>query len=65
MKMKHLPLVLAFIAAGLPLAAQSADVIIQREEARFAALRSGKGREQFHSRDYVSITPPGQVTVGY
>jgi hypothetical protein len=45
--------------------AQSADAIIKRQEARFAALKSGQGREQFYSRDYISITPPGTVTMGY
>jgi len=45
--------------------AQSADVIIKRQEARFAALKSGQGREQFYSPDYISITPPGGVVTGY
>jgi hypothetical protein len=45
--------------------AQSADAIIKRQEARFAALKSGQGREQFYSRDYISINPPGGVVTGY
>ena len=45
--------------------AQSADAIIKRQEARFAALKSGQGREQFYSRDYISISPPGGVVLGY
>jgi len=65
MKMKHILLVLGLAMAALPLAAQSADAIIKREEARIAALRSGQGREQFYSRDYVIINPPGQFVAGY
>jgi Domain of unknown function (DUF4440) len=65
MAMRRILLVFGLMATALPLAAQSADAIIKREEARLAALRSGKGREQFYSRDYITITPPGQVTTGY
>ena len=42
-----------------------ADAIVKREEARLAAVRSGHGREDFYSRDFVNIAPPGVVTVGY
>jgi hypothetical protein len=45
--------------------AQSADAIIKRQQARFAALKTGQGREQFYSRDYIAINPPGAVVVGY
>ncbi len=55
-------LVLAVTASAL---AQSADVVIKRQEARFAALKSGQAREQFYSRDYISINPPGGVVMGY
>ena len=58
-------LAVCLITIAARVAAQSADAIIKREEARIAALRSGQGREQFYSRDYININPPGQVTVGY
>ena len=56
--------VLALVLTSSVLA-QSADAIVKRQEARFAALKSGQGREQFHSGDYISVTPPGGVTMGY
>ena len=65
MKATRILLVIGLASASLPLAGQSADAIIKREEARIAALRSGQGREQFYSRDYVAINPPGQVVIGY
>ena len=65
MKPKDVLLVLGLSAAALPLGAQADHPIIKREEARFAALRSGQGREQFYSSDYISVAPPGQVAVGY
>ena len=64
MKMKPLLPLFGLIAAYVPVAAQSAD-IIKREEARFAALRSGQGREQFYSRDYIAINPGGAIVFGY
>ena len=54
-----------FVAGQAKSPAESADAIIKREEARLAALRSGHGREEFYSRDYVNTSPPGVVTVGY
>jgi hypothetical protein len=65
MKTTHVLLVLGLSAAALPLGAQADHPIVKREEARFAALRSGQGREQFYSRDYISIAPPGQAVLGY
>ena len=50
----------------LPLNGQStSDPILQREEARAAATRSGQGREQFYSADFINVNPPGRVTVGF
>lgn len=50
----------------LPLDGQSmSDQILQREEARAAATRSGQGREQFYSADFINVNPPGRVTVGF
>jgi hypothetical protein len=46
-------------------AAQSADAIVKREEARIAAIRSGQGPEQFYSRDYLMVNPWGVITSGY
>ena len=54
-----------FVAGQSKGPTQSGEVIIKREEARLAALRSAKGREDFYDRDYVNISPPGVVTVGY
>jgi hypothetical protein len=65
MSRKRALMVLWLVTAALPVFAQSADAIVKREEARIAALRSGQGREQFYSRDYVTINPPGQVIVGF
>lgn len=56
------------VALGLavtPCVLAQSDAIVKRQEARFAALKSGKDREQFYSRDYISIPPPGTVVVGY
>ena len=41
------------------------DQILQREEARAAATRSGQGREQFYSADFINVNPPGRVTLGF
>ncbi len=50
----------------LPLDGQStSDQILQREEARAAATRSGQGREQFYSADVINVNPPGRVTLGF
>lgn len=65
LKREHVLMVLGLVTAAVPITAQSADAILKREEARFAALRSGQGREQFYSRDFVNIAPPGQVVLGY
>ncbi len=52
--------------ATLPLHGQStSDQILQREEARAAATRSGQGREQFYSADFINVNPPGRVTLGF
>ena len=65
MKTTHVLLVVGLSAAVLPLGAQTDHPIIKRVEARYAALRSGQGREQFYSKDYVAINPEGVVTAGY
>ena len=52
--------------AALSLDGQSpSDQILQREEARAAATRSGQGREQFYSADFINVNPPGRVTLGF
>jgi hypothetical protein len=65
MRPKHVLLVLGLSAAALPLGAQTDHPIIKRMDARYAALRSGQGREQFYSKDYVAINPQGVVTHAY
>jgi hypothetical protein len=59
------PILGVIIGLTSSLAAQSADTIIKREEARIAAIRSGQGREQFYSRDYIGVSPSGVVVLGY
>ena len=50
----------------LPLDGQStSDQILQREEARAAASRSGQGRELFYSADFINVNPPGRVVLGF
>jgi hypothetical protein len=59
-------LTLCAATTAIHVSAQSAaDQIPKREEALVAALRSGQGREQFYSKEYLNITPPGTVSVGF
>jgi len=54
------------LATMLSVNAQSTtEQVLQRQSALLAALKSGQGREQFFSKDYVSINPPGTFVAGY
>ena len=65
MRVNHVLIVLGLVTTVLPLAAQSADAILKREDARIAALRSGQGREAFYSSDYININPQGVISIGF
>ena len=63
---RQILLTLCAATAAVHLSAQStADQILKLEEARAAATRSGQGREQFYSKDYRNISPPGAVVIGF